>query len=282
MAAYYPLMVRLTGRKCIVVGGGKVAARKVRGLLEAGADKVIVISPRISQELELLAAESSIALEKREYLINDLNGAFLVFAATDSRETNSSIAAAAAAAGALCNVADEAADGDFVTPSAVRRGALLLAATTGGASPALAARIGRELAARYGPEYGPLTARLGLLRERLAQVEPDAGVRRELLRLAAGEPDQPAAQNPAAEEGRAHRRTGAAEGADLLEEQAEASGMTEPAPPAAKRERSDAALEGAPSEMSAANSRAVSAAGVTRQIDEWIIRLRQAAERGGQ
>ncbi|QYR23364.1 bifunctional precorrin-2 dehydrogenase/sirohydrochlorin ferrochelatase [Paenibacillus sp. sptzw28] len=190
MARYYPLMVSLAGKQCIVIGGGVVAERKVQGLLEAGADHVVVISPAASEGLKRLVEDGSIALEQREYQEEDVAGAFLVFAATDERETNRSVSEAAVRFGALVNAADDAAGGDFITPSAVRRGDLLLTVTTGGASPALAARIKRKLAVSFSEEYGVLVARLGQLRERMLADESDEKRRHAVLRLAAEEAEQ--------------------------------------------------------------------------------------------
>jgi precorrin-2 dehydrogenase/sirohydrochlorin ferrochelatase len=190
MAGYYPLMVSLAGKQCIVIGGGSVAERKVRGLLEAGADRVVVVSPLATAGLKRLAEDGSITLKLREYQEEDVTGAFLVFAATDERETNRSVSEAAARFGALVNAADEAAGGDFITPSVVRRGDLLLTVSTGGASPALAARIKRSLADSFSEEYGHLVERLGQLRERMLACEPDVKRRHAVLRLAAEEVDQ--------------------------------------------------------------------------------------------
>ncbi|SFJ10948.1 precorrin-2 dehydrogenase / sirohydrochlorin ferrochelatase [Paenibacillus sp. UNC496MF] len=185
MAAYYPMMMNLTGRRCVVVGGGPVAERKTLGLLDGGAGELIVVAPRVTAKLEELAVSGSIALERREYMESDADGAFLLFAATDDRLLNGRVAADAARFGALVNTADAGGEGDFATPAAVRRGELVIAVTTGGASPGLAALLKRRLAGQYGPAF---EARVGRLRELrlLAQAGiADAELRSAVLRLAA-------------------------------------------------------------------------------------------------
>ncbi|UVI28133.1 precorrin-2 dehydrogenase/sirohydrochlorin ferrochelatase family protein [Paenibacillus spongiae] len=187
MAGYYPLMLDLRGKTCIVVGGGPVAERKIRSLLDADAEDVRVISPTVTKGIAELARSGSIQLRLGEYLEQDIDGARLVFAATGDPDLNRCVAAAAVVRGALTNVADDSAYGDFVTPSVIRRGDLVMAVTTGGASPALASGIGRDFMARYGPDYAGKVERLRELREhvRLRLADPDE--RRDLLRLAAEE-----------------------------------------------------------------------------------------------
>ncbi|QAY65148.1 precorrin-2 dehydrogenase/sirohydrochlorin ferrochelatase family protein [Paenibacillus protaetiae] len=184
MSNYYPMMVRLNGKKCIVVGGGKVAERKLAGLLEAGADNVAVISPVITPKLEELAAASLIRWDKRPY--NGLDaGVFLVIAATDDREVNKRVAADAERLEALVNVADAPEEGRFITPAVVRRGSLLLAVTAGGASPSLTVRIKRELEARYGPDYAAYTEKLARLRLLVQQTVADEMDKKDILQRAA-------------------------------------------------------------------------------------------------
>ncbi|WP_308634780.1 precorrin-2 dehydrogenase/sirohydrochlorin ferrochelatase family protein [Paenibacillus silvisoli] len=188
MTTYYPMMVKLQGKRCVVVGGGAVAERKVRGLLEGGADQVQVIAPAAAPGLlDLAEGSRCIRLVQREYREGDLHGAFLVMAATDDRLVNEAIAAAADRLGILANTAHQGDEGSFLSPSAVRRGELLLAVTTGGASPALAGMIGQELSRQFGEQYADLVERLRLLREHvLANVE-DRTLRAAILRQAAQE-----------------------------------------------------------------------------------------------
>jgi siroheme synthase-like protein len=159
--ASYPLVLtNLSQVGCVVVGGGEVAERKVRDLLAGGA-RPTVISPALSAQLAAWRDEGRIDYVEQLYREGDLTGAFLAFAATDDRAANAAIAEEGARRGILVNVADDPAAGNFHTAAVVRRGDLLLAISTGGGSPALTARIRRELEARYGDEYARL---LGLLR----------------------------------------------------------------------------------------------------------------------
>jgi precorrin-2 dehydrogenase/sirohydrochlorin ferrochelatase len=168
----YPLILTNLGQvRCVVVGGGVVAERKVRALLDGGA-RPIVISPELAEALAGWLAEGRIAHLDRAYRTGDLAGAFLAIAATDDRATNAAVAEEARGLGILVNVADEPADGNFHTAAVVRRGDLLLAVSTGGASPTLTARVRRELAARYGDEHARLLALLRRLRAGPARALP--------------------------------------------------------------------------------------------------------------
>jgi precorrin-2 dehydrogenase/sirohydrochlorin ferrochelatase len=144
----YPIFMDLSGRRCVVVGGGEVANRKARKLLQARA-RVVVISPEVKPELESVAAE----VRRRPYKEGDLEGAFLAFAATDSREANAAVVREAKERGIPVNVADKPSEGDFAVPSTLRRGRLQVAVSTGGASPTLAQRVRRELEGLFGPEW---------------------------------------------------------------------------------------------------------------------------------
>jgi precorrin-2 dehydrogenase / sirohydrochlorin ferrochelatase len=158
-AVLYPIFLDLTGRRCVVVGGGAVAGRKARKLLQAQAD-VVVVSPEVSAELESVAAE----VRKRPYEAGDLAGAYLAFAATDSREVNAAVAREARDLGIPVNVADEPDDGDFALPSTLRRGKLQVSVSTGGASPTLARRIRDQLEDLFGPEWSGLVEELARAR----------------------------------------------------------------------------------------------------------------------
>src|SRR2546423_1507895 len=160
----YPLVLTNLARvRCVVVGGGAVAERKVRDLLDGGA-RPQVISPVVTETLAAWREIGSIEHHPRAYQAGDLGGAFLVVAATDDRAVNAAIAEEGARLGILVNVADDTSAGNFHTVAATRRGDLLLAVSTGGASPALTARIRRELEARYGDEYARLLDILRALR----------------------------------------------------------------------------------------------------------------------
>jgi len=151
----YPIFLDLSGRRCVVVGGGEVASRKARKLLQARA-RVVVISPEIKAELESVAVE----IHRRPYKEGDLDDAYLAFAATDSREVNAAVAREAKERGIPVNVAERPSEGDFALPSVLRRGGLQVAVSTGGASPALARRIKDELEESFGPEWASLVEEL--------------------------------------------------------------------------------------------------------------------------
>ena len=165
----------------VVIGGGPVAERKIRSLLEGGAHPH-VISPTLTAGLEELARAARIGHERRRYRPGDLHGAQLVVVATGDDEVDHSVAAEAAARGALINVAGPAAGGSIDMVGVVRRDDLLLTVSSGGAAPALTAHLRCELAERYGPAYGSLLELLAERRGELKRLGPEA--RRELLEWA--------------------------------------------------------------------------------------------------
>ena len=184
MPTYYPMMVDLAGRRCLVVGGGRVAERKVALLLEAGAD-VAVVSPVVTPRIADLAARGAIRLLRRTVRPADLDRVFLAFAATDDAEVNQGVAREVRSAGGLVNVADAPEACDFHVPSVVRRGDLTIAISTGGGSPALAKRLRQRLEATIGPEYEAFLAALRELRARAKEVIADPAERQALFRRAA-------------------------------------------------------------------------------------------------
>ena len=183
MGRYYPLMVDLTGRRCLVVGGGEVAERKVRALLEAGGE-VLVVSPALTPGLEALKREGRIVHLARPYQPGDLAGSFLVFGATDDHRVNRRLADEAKAAGVLANMADSPTSGTFLAPAVLTRGDLVIAISTGGDSPALARKIREDLESVYGEEYAELLNVLEQVRERAKREVADQGRRRALLERA--------------------------------------------------------------------------------------------------
>ncbi len=148
---YYPICVDMAGRACLVVGGGVVAERKASGLLESGA-RVTVVSPTITARLEAWAHEGQIRVIRRGYEPGDLADQPLVFVATDDGVVNAAVAADARAAGVLINAADDPAHCDFILPAVLRRGALTVAVSTGGASPALSRAVRDELETHFDRE----------------------------------------------------------------------------------------------------------------------------------
>jgi precorrin-2 dehydrogenase/sirohydrochlorin ferrochelatase len=176
----YPIFLNLDGKRCVVVGGGAVANRKARKLLQARAE-VVAISPEVKPELESVATE----VRRRPYREGDLEGASLVFAATNRREINAAVTREARGRGIPVNVADEPSEGDFALPSVLRRGQLQLAVSTGGASPTLARRVRYELESAFGSEWAGLVEALGRARRdgRRAEEELEEVVEECLSRL---------------------------------------------------------------------------------------------------
>jgi siroheme synthase-like protein len=154
---YYPVLLDLAGRRCVMVGGGIVAQRRVEGLLAAGA-RVTVISPRLTRALAALTAEGRFDHEAREYREGDLTGADLAFVATDSGEVNAAAAREAGERGVWINAADDPARCTFILPALVRRGDLTVAVATGGSSPALARAIREELETYLTDDYATLAS----------------------------------------------------------------------------------------------------------------------------
>jgi siroheme synthase-like protein len=153
--AYYPIFLELTGRPCVVVGGGPVAERKVDGLLGAGAT-VTVISSAVTPRLAALTAAGRIRHVARDYRASDLDGQQLAFVATDDGQVNGEVAEEARAKGIWVNAADDPANCAFILPSVLRRGALQVAVATGGASPALSRAIREELEGYFTEDYAAL------------------------------------------------------------------------------------------------------------------------------
>ena len=176
----FPMFLKLEGRACLVVGGGAVGEPKIDSLLTSGA-KVRVVAPRVTARVAEWARTGAIQWEVREFATPDIDGAFLIIAATSSRETNGAIFREAQRRSILCNVVDDPEYCDFYYPAVVRRGDLQLAISTNGHSPALAQRIRRELEVQFGPQYGEWLEELGRIRQELFASEMDPEVRRRLL-----------------------------------------------------------------------------------------------------
>jgi precorrin-2 dehydrogenase/sirohydrochlorin ferrochelatase len=174
-AVLYPLFMDVSGSRCAVVGGGGVASRKVRGLLESGAS-VVVISPEVTPEIEGM----DVTVERRPYRPGDLAGSALAFAATDSREVNAAVALEAKEGGIPVNVADRPAEGDFALPSVLRRGGLQVAVSTGGASPTLARRIRDAMEPSFAAEWAGIVERFRTARGEGGAV--DRGTEEEVVR----------------------------------------------------------------------------------------------------
>lgn len=156
---FYIACLKLTGRRCLVVGGGDIGLEKVEGLLACGGD-VVLVAPDANDALRDLAAEGSIAWEQREYEPGDLEGAFMAIAATDDSEVNIGVYNDAEARAMLVNVVDVPPLCNFILPAIVRTGPLAIAISTAGASPALAKRMKREISDLFGEPYARLAVML--------------------------------------------------------------------------------------------------------------------------
>jgi precorrin-2 dehydrogenase/sirohydrochlorin ferrochelatase len=169
---HYPVNLLLRGHRCLVVGGGRVAAQKVSGLLAAEAD-VHVVAPDVADGI---AAHAGVAIDRRPYRAGDVDGHRLVIAATNDPDVNHQVAADAEAAGIWVNVADDPAYCAFTLPAVVRRGPVLVTFSTGGTSPALASWLRRQFEDEIGPEYEVLAGLLAEARAELqARGEPTEG-----------------------------------------------------------------------------------------------------------
>jgi len=196
----YPVALDVTGRLCVVVGGGAVGERKVGALVDAGA-RVVVIAPDATEGVRAHAAQGTLTWRAEPFaaaLLDDGDDVFLLVAATDNASVNASARDAARARRILFNAAapifegnadggDNDAGGDFATMATVRRGDLLVGVTTGGAGPALAARLKRELGAQFGAEWEPYVGLLARVRRDAKARICDATARTQALRRVASD-----------------------------------------------------------------------------------------------
>ncbi|MEI7590502.1 MAG: bifunctional precorrin-2 dehydrogenase/sirohydrochlorin ferrochelatase, partial [Deltaproteobacteria bacterium] len=149
---YYPILIDLEGRRCVVIGGGVVASRKVKSLLDAGAE-VLVVSNNACRAIKNYHLKNLIEYIEDDYRAEFLKGAVLVIGATDNENINQRVARDAKKRSVLVNIVDAPQYCDFIVPATVQRGDLTIAISTGGASPALAKKIRKELETVYGKEY---------------------------------------------------------------------------------------------------------------------------------
>jgi siroheme synthase-like protein len=167
---YYPILLNIQDKKCLVVGGGEVALRKAQMLLEHGAI-VEIVSPVFCPELNQLAKGNAFQAINRAYETEDLTDALLVVAATDDAKVNEKVAAEARKMGILVNVVDKPDISDFIVPSSFRDGDIIVAVSTSGKSPALARKIRGELETDLKAEYAQLAVIASEVRSELKQRE---------------------------------------------------------------------------------------------------------------
>jgi len=188
----YPVMLEVQGKRCVVIGDDAVREGKVDGLLAAGATDVLVVAEAPEGRIDELEHVDGVTVARRSWKCSDLNGAFLVLGASRDAGERAAIAREARCRNALVNVIDDIPNCDFAAPSVVRRGELLLAIGTGGASPALAKKIRVELEDRFGPEWAEVVTILRDVRDETMPSLPSFRERAERW-AAALDPDEAAA-----------------------------------------------------------------------------------------
>jgi len=180
------MFLKLSARPCLVVGAGTIAESKIASLLEAGG-RVRVVAPEATPQVRSWAQANTIEWHQRPFHADDLKGMFLVVAATSSTELHERIFKVATQRGVLCNVVDVPPLCDFYYPAVVQRGALQIAISTAGQSPALAQRLRKQLEEQFGLEYEEWLAQLGEVRNQLQSAKLDAEERKRLLHEDASE-----------------------------------------------------------------------------------------------
>ncbi|WP_379159755.1 bifunctional precorrin-2 dehydrogenase/sirohydrochlorin ferrochelatase [Paenibacillus sp. sgz5001063] len=181
MVKYFPVMLDLQDQRVVVIGGGAVAERKVGALMEAGA-AVVLVSPSLTRPLAALAEAGRLRWNSRPYAPGDIQGAVLVYAASNDAAVNEAVALEARSLGLPVNVASRAEAGSFITPGVLRRGRLTVAVSTSGAGPSAAAKITEQLAEILGEEYEPYLDWLHSLRTEIKRRELPPDQRGRLLR----------------------------------------------------------------------------------------------------
>jgi precorrin-2 dehydrogenase/sirohydrochlorin ferrochelatase len=176
----FPMFLKLSGRPCLVVGAGTIGESKIASLLEAGG-RVRVVAPEATPQVRSWGQASALEWHQRPFQPDDLEGLFLVVAATSSTELHELIFEQATKRGVLCNIVDVPPLCDFYYPSVVQRGALQIAISTAGQSPALAQRLRKQLEDQFGPEYEEWLAQLGEARDKLHATDMDPDERKRLL-----------------------------------------------------------------------------------------------------
>jgi len=177
---YFPIMLQVQGKRCLVIGGGQIATRKVRSLLQAQAD-ITVISPLVTEEIKRLAEEQVIRWKEKEFEKEDIVGAFVIIAATNQASVNHEVYQAAEK-NQLINIVDQPELSNFIVPSSFRRGKLTISVSTSGASPGLSRQITRDLAKQYDDAYEEYLIFLEAARKRVLAEVKDPQKKQEILK----------------------------------------------------------------------------------------------------
>jgi len=180
MKSLFPMFVKLDGRQVLVIGAGQVGEPKIRGLLSTGA-RIRVVAHKASEAVREWARVGQIVLEERDFVLSDLDNAFLVVVATSSRDLNEFVFGEAQSRRILCNVVDVPEQCDFYYSAVVQRGDLQIAISTSGQSPSLAQKIRQQLERQFGPGYAQWVAELGETRRKVLASNLDPERKRDLM-----------------------------------------------------------------------------------------------------
>lgn len=180
MAKLFPIYLNMNEKPCLIIGGGKVARRKIEDLLDYGLI-IKVVSPQVEEKIATWAGEGIISLQQRPFQEDDLDGAYIVFTATDNNELNHRVARLCRQRSILVNAVDDPPNCDFYVPSIIRRNSLALAISTGGKSPMLARKLRQDLEEIIGDEYGEFVDILGEAREEIKNTIPDIEKRKKIF-----------------------------------------------------------------------------------------------------
>lgn len=174
---YYPIFLDIEGRSVVIVGGGKVCARKAETMMNYGA-RVTIVSPEFTDEIETWAKEGYLEIRRKEYAESDLDGANIVIASTDDERVNTQVASDCRRRRIPVNVVDVTHLCEFIVPAIIEKGSIQIAVSTGGKSPALARTLKEDLVRSIGPEYDEVNQLLGSLRAAAKKVLPTDGDRK--------------------------------------------------------------------------------------------------------
>lgn len=184
---YYPMFVSLEGRACLVVGAGQVGLRKLLSLIDCGAAPLTIIERREPDEaLRELCSRPGVRIVRRDFTESDLDGIFLVIAATSDAALNQRIGTLCRERGILCNMVDAPDQGSFIVPSSVVRGDLTIAISTSGQSPALTKRVRKDLQDQFGEEYAQFLELMSRIRPRVLALGEQTEVNSALFRRLVG------------------------------------------------------------------------------------------------